>query len=63
MCLSTVYLLGKDEPEEIATHVSNATAKDGEITFVDILGAETKVKGSIESVDLVENKIFVAAAS
>ena len=62
MCLSTVFVLGEGEPEEICSHLSNATVENDEITFVDIMGAQTKVKGTIDSVDLVENKIFVAAA-
>ena len=59
MCLSTVFVMGESGPEELCGYVSSAVVGDGTVTFVDIMGAETVVEGSIASVDLVENKIFV----
>jgi predicted RNA-binding protein len=65
MCLSTVYKLveGKDDPEEVCSHVSTAQADGDTVTFTDIMGTETKLVGTISSVDLVGNKIYVACAS
>ena len=60
MCLSTVFVLGEGgELQEVCGYVSSAVVGEGKVTFVDIMGAETVVEGSIASVDLVENKIYV----
>ena len=61
MCLSTVYRVVDGAAEQVATQVSGAQVADGCVTFTDILGAETTVEGTISSVDLIENKIYVQA--
>lgn len=65
MCLSTVYKLvdGSDEPEEVCSLVSTAKTDGETVTFKDIMGTETKLTGKISSIDLVQNKIYVACAS
>lgn len=63
MCLSTVYQMGADGPEELCDHIGSAVTENGSITFTDIMGATTTVKGTIERVDLVGNKIYVATSS
>ena len=62
MCLSTVYRQVGEELQELASHVSSITAEGDSVTFTDIMGISTTVEGSIESVDLVANKIVVKAA-
>ncbi len=62
MCLSTVVRLVDGKPEEICHRVSSAQVADGKITFVDIMGVKTEFVGRIDSVDLVENKIYVSAS-
>ena len=59
MCLSTVFQVVDGKPEQVASQESNAEVGDGCVTFTDILGAETTVEGSISSVDLIENRIYV----
>ena len=61
MCLSTVIKLENGNEEPILSQVSNAEVGDNKVTFTDIMGIETEVEGTITSVDLVENKIYIAA--
>ena len=64
MCLSTVVKVVDGKPaEELLTHVSNAKVEGDTITFVDIIGAETVVRGTINDIDLLENKIFISMSS
>lgn len=62
MCLSTVIKVVGDQSEELCNHVSNVEVDGGKVTFVDIMGIRTEVEGTISSIDLVENKIYVAAS-
>ena len=61
MCLSTVVKVVDGKAEEVCSQVSNAEVEDGKVVFVDIMGIRTEVEGSISSVDLIENKIYVSA--
>ena len=61
MCLSTVLRVSDGETQEVLNQVSNAQVGDGTVTFTDIMGIQTEIQGTITSVDLVENKIYVAA--
>ena len=61
MCLSTVVKVTDGVSEEICSQVSNAEVGDGKVTFTDIMGITTEVEGTITSIDLVENKIYVTA--
>ena len=61
MCLSTVYKGTAPEPENmLAEYVTSLELKDGEIHMTDITGDELRVRGALLSVDLVENRIFIA---
>lgn len=61
MCLSTVYRMANDaaEPEKLCSNVSSAVTDGDELTFMDILGSKTVVKGTIKQIDLVSAKIYV----
>ena len=61
MCLSTVIEVVGGEAHPVLSQVSNAQVNDGTVTFTDIMGIQTELKGTISSVDLVENKIYVTA--
>lgn len=61
MCLSTVIKVQNGVSEPILSQVSSAEVENDKVTFTDIMGVQTEVKGTITSVDLVENKIYVAA--
>ena len=59
MCLSTVYEIGPEGREKVCEYVSAVRAEDGRVILVDIMGAETVLRGSIRSLDLVNNEILV----
>lgn len=61
MCLSTVIKVTDGQAEEVCSQVSEAEVGEGVVTFTDILGIKTEVAGTITSIDLIENKIFVSA--
>lgn len=62
MCLSTVVKIVDGKHEELCTHISSVKLADGQLTFTDIMGRETVFSGCIDSIDLVDNKIFVSAS-
>ncbi len=57
MCLSTVYV--GQEPQPIAKNVASVTMREGKLVLRDIMGVTTEVDAEIESVDLMENRIFL----
>lgn len=60
MCLSSVFELREGaEPQQVASKISSAQVEGNKVVFTDIMGDETTLYGTIESVDLLENKIFV----
>lgn len=60
MCLSDVYRVSADDQvEPIASKVSNITSEKGIVKMIDIFGDETELQGTIEDVDLLENKIYI----
>jgi len=61
MCLSTVIQVTDGESREVCSQVSNAEVGEGMVTFTDIMGIKTEVIGTITSIDLVENRIYVSA--
>lgn len=61
MCLSKVYLIKKGREELVTENVCNVSRKDRDIILLDIIGQETTVKGTIEDVDLLKNKICIKA--
>ena len=61
MCLSKVYLIKKGREELVTENVCNVSRKDRDIILLDIIGQETTVKGTIEDIDLLKNKICIKA--
>ncbi|MBQ4370621.1 MAG: CooT family nickel-binding protein [Oscillospiraceae bacterium] len=62
MCLSTVYEECAGERKKLCEYVSGVSADGDNITMTDIMGVKTVVRGSIRSLDLVNNVIIVEAA-
>ncbi len=59
MCLSTVYLREKEQREQIAKNVAAVRTRDGKLVFTDIMGVTTEVDAEIETIDLMENYIYI----
>lgn len=59
MCLSTVYARQAGEREQIAKNVASVTIRDGKLVFTDIMGVTTEVDAEIETVDLMDNYIYI----
>ena len=59
MCLSTVYVRGEKEKEQVAKNVAAVTTRDGRLVFTDIMGVTTEVDAEIETIDLMENYIYI----
>jgi predicted RNA-binding protein len=59
MCLSTVYAIRRDKPEQLCKNVASVTVRDGKLVFTDIMGIPTVVDASIERIDLMDNFIYV----
>ncbi len=57
MCLSTVYV--RQEPQPVARNVASVTVREGKLVLQDIMGVTTVVDADIESVDLMENCIYL----
>ena len=63
MCLSTVFQYQGDpaNAEEVCSNISSFEVTGDSITFVDLLGEEYVVEGSITSVDFVKSRIYIAS--
>ena len=60
MCEASAYLITPGEPELIMESVDVAIpTDDGELKLVNIFGAQLFIKGTIESLSLVDHKIFI----
>ena len=59
MCLSTVYVRDAEKKEPIAKNVASVRTKDGKLLFTDILGVTTEIDAEIETVDLMDNYIYI----
>ncbi len=59
MCLSTVYVRDREKKEPVAKNVAAVRTKDGKLVLTDILGVTTELDAEIETIDLMENYIFV----
>ena len=59
MCLSTVYVLGEGEKEQIAKNVAEVKVRDGRLYFTDIMGVTREEDADIEVVDLTESFIYI----
>ena len=59
MCLSTVYVRDAEKKEQIAKNVAAVRTKDGKLLLTDILGVTTELDAEIETIDLMDNYIYV----
>jgi predicted RNA-binding protein len=60
MCLSTAWGLGEQgDKRMLCEYVSSISVGRDAITLTDLMGRETIVSGSLESVDLVKNAINI----
>jgi predicted RNA-binding protein len=60
MCLSTAWELGEQgDRRMLCEYVSGISIGGDTITLTDLMGRETVVSGSLESVDLVKNAINI----
>lgn len=63
MCLSTVFQCQpeSDETVEVCSSISSFHVSGDTITFIDLLGEQYELKGSITEVDFVKSRIYVSA--
>ena len=60
MCLSTVYIREEEEKSrQLARNVATVKVRDGKLIFTDIMGVTTEVDAEIETIDLMENYIYI----
>jgi predicted RNA-binding protein len=60
MCLSTAWELGERGGKRmLCEYVSSISVGGDTITLTDLMGRETIVSGSLESVDLIKNAINI----
>ncbi|BCS98245.1 RNA-binding protein [Desulfoluna limicola] len=60
MCEASAYLITDGEPELIMESVDVAIpTEEGELKLVNIFGEQRFIKGAIESLSLVDHKIFI----
>lgn len=61
MCLSTVYTVepGGEERTKVCEYVSGVSATGDSVVLTDIMGIETVLRGSIRSLDLINNEILI----
>lgn len=59
MCLSTVYVRQAEQREQLARNVATVRTRDGKLVFTDIMGVTTEVDAEIETIDLMENYIYI----
>jgi len=59
MCLSTVYAVVNGNQNKVCEYVCNIKLSGKEITLTDIMGTETKVNGTITSMDFVKNQVLI----
>ena len=59
MCLSDVYVLENGAKRLLYKNVASVKQKEDTLVFSDILGIPKEVKGTIASVDLLDNIIII----
>ena len=59
MCLSTVYAVLNDNENKLCEYVCNVEVDGNSITLTDIMGAQTKVQGTLKSMDFVKNRVII----
>ena len=64
MCEASAYLITDGEPELIMESVDVAVPTDeGELKLINIFGEQRFIRGAIESLSLVDHKIYIREAS
>ena len=61
MCLSDVYYLDEEDRGPVAKNVASVSMRDGKLVFTDIMGITRELSGEIDSIDLLENVIYLRA--
>jgi len=59
MCLSTVFAVIDGNENKVCEYVCNIDIDGRNITLTDIMGAETKVIGTLKSMDFVKNRVII----
>ena len=59
MCLSTVYLNEKKEDLIAARYVAMVRVKGEKICLTDVIGAETEIIGTLDSIDLEGGTVII----
>ena len=60
MCEASAYIITDGEPKLIMESVDVAIpTEEGELKLINIFGEQRFIKGSIESLSLVDHKIFI----
>ncbi len=60
MCLSTVYDRSREPQEQLARNVAAVKVRDdGRLILTDIMGVTRELDAELETVDLMENVIYV----
>ena len=62
MCLSSVYSVKDGEKELLCKNIASVTVEDGKLVFTNIMGIPTRIEGTIEKIDLMDNYIYVRGA-
>jgi len=61
MCLSDVYLVKPNKEKElICKNIASVKQEDDQVILTDILGITTVVKADLESVDLMDNYVYLS---
>lgn len=61
MCLSSVYSVKDGEKKLLCKNIASVKSEDGILVFTNIMGIPTKVEGTLELIDLMDNFIYVRA--
>ena len=59
MCLSDVYYRDEEDRGPVARNVATVSMRDGKLYLTDIMGISREVDGEIDSIDLLENVIYL----
>lgn len=63
MCLAAAYSLQGENLTLVGEDISRIDVRLGYIVLTDFLGQETVVPGVLQSVDLMDNNIYIASPS
>ena len=60
MCLSTVYVLkDNNEKELLCKNIASVTTDKEDIVLTNLMGIPTRIKGTISTINLTDNYIYV----